>query len=439
MKKQHKYIITTSFLLFFTLFLHAQNLRIDSYTVREKLVETWFTEDISVIRDKSSQILQTNIGDYFLVRAEENNGLMEIIVSPLVLQDFEVLEYNHLIENGQKTDTTRTTKIETWPKEALNSWILYRDSKTGKPVKIRQYIMPDSDVFMEFFYSEEKTKANFSIFGGLVTNQAPLVVPFEYFYTSSLKDIMAVTIRFPWEYTQSSTQIYTDTMHMISVIQKALPSLEESDILKNNAKLSFLKWIIDGTVKPLTGSIIFDDVLTTNTIETDLSYPTRKDSYSSYNFIRHLATASLSADTGILYTPNTANVDVCIEPFTFFVDNNDEKQRITYFENNGYKNQILKAVLYILATTKPQLFYLGAIRKPVQTEKNAQNTEFYSYDHAVAFFPWFDKEGFFRINVFQNGKELTFDDFLESYPDSFTHLVQIKSTMNFFPLISEND
>ena len=160
MKKQHKYIITTIlFILLFTTFLNSQELKIDSYIVRKKIVDTWLKEDISIIKNKSSQILQTNIGDYFLVRAEEYNGLTEIIVSPLVVQEIEVLEYNQIVDVTKESNTTRTTKIETWPKKSMGSWILYRDSRKGKTVKIRQYIMPDSEVFIEYFYSEEKTKA----------------------------------------------------------------------------------------------------------------------------------------------------------------------------------------------------------------------------------------------------------------------------------------
>ena len=411
----------------------------ESYTVREKIIDTWFTEDISVIRDKSSEILQTNIGDYFLVRAEEHDGLMEIIVSPLVVQTFNIVEYDVLLDGCENTDSTKTVQIETWPKEALGSWILYRDVATGKPVKIRQYIMPDSEIFLEFFNTDLKTTASFSIFGGLVANQVSVVVPFDFFYTSSMKDIVGVTMRFPWEYIKTNNQIYAETKYMISVIHENLPALADKTLLENDTDLGFLKWIIDGLVEPLVGGRVFDDALIASTVKAQATYSSPEDAYATYDYTRNLATASHSADTGISYTANTSSVDVALEPFGFFVDDDGVKKRVEYIAKNGYNNEILKSILYILTTTEPQLFYLGAIRNPAISEANGKTIEYYSYNHAVAFFPWFDEDGYFHVKVFQDGKEFSFDKFLSIYPDSFTHLVRVKSSMNFFPLITEKN
>ena len=442
MKKARNYKIVISLILFlFTVSLNALDLSScpDSYTVREKIVDTWFEEDLDVIRAKSAEILQTNIGDYFLVRAEEYDGLMEIIVAPLVVQSFDVVEYNQLLENSETVDSTRDVKIETWPKDAVGSWILYRDSLTGKPVKIRQYIKPDSEVYIEFYNSPQKIKADFSIYGGLVANQVPVIVPFEFFYTATIKDMLSVTMRFPWEYTQSYNNSYSDSQYMISVIQKSLPFYNSLDIQKNDSELQFLKWIIDGLASSLVGGPLFDEPLYSSTIDAKEANSSRKNAYKTYNYIRNLATASHSADTGISYTPATASVDVEVEPFSYFVDSDGVKKRVEYLENNGFSNEVLESILYVLASTEQQIFYLGAIREPEILKINGKYTEYYSYNHAVAFFPWFDNDGGFHINVFHDGKELKFDEFLEKHPDCFTHLVRVKSSMNFFPVNSEKD
>lgn len=443
MKKKHKLsIILSLFVLCNTFMLHAQqiyDLFPDSYTVREKIVNTWFSEPISIIRDKSAEILQTNLGDYFLVRAEEREGLMEIIVSPLVVQKFDVYEYEDLLETEDSVLNQSQKRVETWPKEALGSWILYRDVITGKPVKIRHYVMPDTEIFVEFFTGSQKTKANFSIYGGLVANQVPVSVDFDFFYTSSIKDIITVTNQIPWHYAAAYSNIYSDTMNMITKIRDCLPQIEQDLDSSVNSEFSFLKWIIDGLVEPQVGGILFDEPLFNKTISTDDSYPMRSDAYKGFDYVRNLATACLAADTGMNYTSENSSVDVTVEPFAYFVDNDGVKKRVQYLENNGYNIELLQSILYVLATTEPQLFYLGAIRESEIIKIEDKRVEQFSYNHVAAFFPWFDEKGLFCITVFQDGKEIDFDDFVLEHPDSFVHLVRVKSTMNFYPRLSEND
>ncbi len=441
MKKKHKLsIITSLFVCILSFSVNAQqiyDLYPDSHTVREEIVSTWFSEPISVIRDKSSEILQTNIGDYFLVRAEEYNGLMEIIVSPLVIQTFNIVEYDELV-TSEKSTHKNDVKIETWPKDALGSWILYRDVVTGIPVKIRQYIMPDSEIYIEF-YPGSKTSATFSLYGGLVAYQVPVSLDFESLYTASIKEVKTATKHFPWEYAEVYNKIYSDITVMISTIRDSLPKIGNKISDADDSEFVFLKWIIDGLVSPLIGGDLFLDSLENQTIEQDLSYPTRANAYLSLNYVRNLATACLSAETGINYTPATSNVDVDIKPFAFFVEDNGAKKRVQYLNDNGYETQLLKSVLYVLATTEPQLFYLGAVRESEKIEITNKKFEQFSYNHAVVFFPWFDSKGRFSITVFQDGKELTFDQFSEKYENCFIHLVRVKSSMNFFPEVSEND
>lgn len=58
----------------------------ESASCRKELIETWFMQDPEILRAAEPQVLQNRVGDYFLVRQEEENGQMRIIVAPLVRQ-----------------------------------------------------------------------------------------------------------------------------------------------------------------------------------------------------------------------------------------------------------------------------------------------------------------------------------------------------------------
>ena len=123
--------------------------------------------------------VQNRTDDYFLVRKEKENGELQIIFAPLVKQPI-------VLEDAQEK---REELIETWPKDAPGAWILFRDEKTGKPLRVRYYIVPDSRVFVEFTPDTEKSYAYFYIFGAAAAYRVPVPVNFEWFYTASLKDV----------------------------------------------------------------------------------------------------------------------------------------------------------------------------------------------------------------------------------------------------------
>ncbi|MFC2420137.1 MAG: hypothetical protein ACFNOL_03545, partial [Treponema maltophilum] len=58
----------------------------ESASCRKELIETWFMQDPEILRAAEPQLMQNRVGDYFLVRQEEENGQMRIIVAPLVRQ-----------------------------------------------------------------------------------------------------------------------------------------------------------------------------------------------------------------------------------------------------------------------------------------------------------------------------------------------------------------
>jgi hypothetical protein len=107
----------------------------------------------------------------------------------------------------------------------------------------------------------------------------------------------------------------------------------------------------------------------------------------------------------------------------------------------------LKPLLYMLAVTDPDKFYLGAVRTLYDGEKQLPSSysgKDYSdeggrilpqFIHTAAFFPYFDEQGRFQVSVFESGVETPLDEFLSRYPGDYIHLVRIKSPVWFVPAL----
>ncbi len=428
--------------------LYAQNSSVhypESADVRLDFIDSWFTQDISIVRDQSSEVFQNEMGEYFLIRAEEKDGLMEIIVSPLVVQTLDIQDFS-LSEEKTNENTSggiqrsiSEMSIETWPKDGLGSWILYRNVETGKDVRLRYYISSEKDIFVEFFPGQDKSYANFSIFSSHVAHEVPVPVPFEYFYTASLTDVQKITKNIlPWEYTQAYNNVYSETIQMVRTIRQYLPDAQRAKMfVSETSQFDFLKWIIDGLVRPLTGGILYEEPLFESTVEPNFTVPERQRTHKSYDYVRNLAAAALSADTSLRYTFDTSYADVKIEPFAIRTNEEGLQERVNFVTDIGYQVSLLKSILYVLTATEGDLFYLGAVREIEPPSNSGKNAEQYYYNNAVAFFSWFDNQGKFYISVFENGVEYTLEQFVERNPDSFVYLVRVKPSLNFFPEIPE--
>lgn len=444
----------------------------ESASCRKELIETWFMQDPEILRAAEPQMLQNRVGDYFLVRQEEENGQMRIIVAPLVrqkvliavnnlevplesraapsaesaadlqagVQPVTVIPSNASVASApvavsEKSDeeknvpaalppenenTAKEIWIETWPETAPGSWVLYRDALTGKPLRIRYYIVPDGEVYADFFPGKEKCLADFVVFGAVAAGGVPVPVGFDRFYTATLEELSRLTrYTLPWNYTKVFSHSYDGVKQMIGLVRFLLPSLHKSGkISGEGASLNFVKWIVDGLVKPLTGGTV--------RLEEE-----QADAKSLEN-IRTLAAAAISARTDIVYDRNISGADVKTDAFAYYIDADGVPKNTGYAFNSGYPVELLKPLFYVLAVTEADRFFLGAVRQgTVQT--SAGTAERQVFTGTAAFFPWFDSQGRFRLSVFEKGEEYTIDEFAKKYRGGFVSLVRIKASRDFFP------
>ena len=152
----------------------------------------------------------------------------------------------------------------------------------------------------------------------------------------------------------------------------------------------------------------------------------------SLNWTRNLAAAVLSIYSGRNFYHDTSGCDVQIEPFSSEVSATGQiVNSLGYLEDSGYKINSIKGLLYVLAATEPGKMYLGAVR---QSNTNLPDSpEVHFFTEAVAIFPYFNAYNQFEVVIFEKGREISLETFMEKYKDSYLHLVRINASERFFP------
>ena len=102
-----------------------------------------------------------------------------------------------------------------YPGDAVGSWILVRDKKTGNPIRIRYYFAEDSEVYVQFFPNNKMAYADLVIYGNYAAKGVSTGVPFSRFFTSSFESVVKWTSKMiPWEYTKIYRDNYPSTIRM---------------------------------------------------------------------------------------------------------------------------------------------------------------------------------------------------------------------------------
>lgn len=420
----------------------------DSATIRENLVEEWFTANLDLLRGKSAEVIQDESDISFQVRFEEYGNECAIIVAPEILEKVE----------SYSDAGVQTFYRSVYPQASRGGWTLFRDNVTGNITCIRYYISQNPEVYVQFSpgknANSNKTSADFVIFGSYAAKGVSVGVPIERFFTLSFNQIYKLTEKtLPWFEHEFYPELYDESIYMVGVIKKNLnrfreldgaaydeegnpvfikdsvpryedTSLEEEENPLYTCDAGFLKWIVDGLIRPISGSGLLLEPLKKDTVfpnQTGYAYTVNEvyDIYFSLNWIRNIAAAAASVFSGHEYMFETSGVEVNIVPYNNF-----------YSETAGYKISSLKPLMYNLAITEPGRFYLGAIRHTVKAEGGQEVSV---YTECAAFFPVLDENGKFFLFIFENGKELSFTEFVKSHQNDTIHLTRITSSSNFFP------
>ena len=429
----------------------------DSSEIRRNLIENWFEAPLEMVRQNKAFEAYNQIGQDFQIRMEEDEENFYIFVSPHAIINITVYS----------NDGTHIEQKDYFPYDAAGSFVLIRDKKTEKPVSARYYFLKDSGVYIQFTPYGRSALADLVIFENYAAKGVPTGLPFSFFCTASFDDVMKVTdSKIPWNYVLTSQNEYHGVRQMIAVIEENLPKINycEDAMYDDEGKLvhitsgkvfayddlpgstalgehlflssaGFLKWICDGLVEPIAGGLLRRDPLVKETVQVkDIGHQgvlsQRYNLYFGLNWIRNLASAVISVYANKNYLFNQSGVDVTSNPFASSINDKGVAAPVTFVENTGYKVMLLKSLLYVLAATNPDTFYLGAIR---ETDRSV-TPEISVFNKNAVFFPYFLPDGTFECVVFMNGKKLTLGEFLRLYHSDFVYLTRVKANDQFFPM-----
>ena len=426
----------------------------DSSEIRKGLEERWFTAPLSEIRMNQPEIRANDNGEKFQIRLEENDSTFNVFVSPRAL-----VKVNVFSDKGMYTE-----EQELYPGDAAGSWVLIRDKRSGKALRIRYYFLKNSEVFIQFTPQGKTALADLVIYGNYAARGVPTGMSFEKFYSASFDDVMNITeTKLPWNYVLIDTDMYQSMKQMCAVIRERLPSItlvqdamydeknelvhistgkkfeniEKSDKSEEKLLLSsagFVKWIADGLVEPVSGGILMREPLIKETVSVKDNgrqgvLSQKYDLFFALNWVRNLASAVVSVYSGKTYLFNQSGVDVTVNPFASSITEKGVANTVTFVENSGYTVRVLNSLLYVLAATEPGTLYFGAIRGADRTV----SPEIMAFNECVAFFPYFQDDGAFACAVFMNGREMSLENFLYYYDEDFVYLTRVKSSERFYP------
>jgi len=421
----------------------------DSSEIRKDIRETWLEASLTTVRSNQAEIRNNIAGQKFQVRLEESDSTFNIFVSPEMMMDIDYM-----------SDTGKVTKKqEVYPGDAAGSWVLIRNKKDGKPIRIRYYFLPDSDVYIQFSPYNRTSVCDLVIFGNYAVKNVPTGVPFDRFYSASFAEVMRITkINVPWDYVTNSPDMYHSVHQMAAVIREKLPGIEyhstamidennkivdfasgkEIKFAEDNHKMplssaGFLKWVADGLVEPIAGSKLKRYPLLGQTVEyKDIGYQgILSNEYSlsfALDFVRNLSSAVISVNTGMVYKFMESGVDVTIEPFATGLTDNGIVNTVTFVKDCGYNIDVLRSLLYVQANLEPGTIYFGAIR-----ETDYRTPEVKVFNKNVIFMPYFDATGLFNCYVFMNGTEMSLSEFTERFKKDYVYLTRVRSNDRFFP------
>ena len=452
-KKGFLALLASSFLMV-PLFAEYNSFDIpDSGEIRKQIADEWFFQDLDVIRSYNIQIRKNRIGENFQISLEEQNKQFIVYVSPKTSMQVDVYD-----NRGMHTVTE-----DSYPVNAFGSMMYVRNKEDGKPLYMRLYVSKNSDVYVQFRPHKNVTYADFVVFNAYAAQSVPLGISFEKILTSSISEIYSLTKNsLPWKYVKNFPDQYDSTLVMIQTLRACQSKIAyEDDAMydeygksvsiingaphicdqKNEGKLilsscGYVKWVVDGIVEPLAGSYLKRDPLLEPTVEyKETGFQGILNSTFSTNFsldwTRNIAAGAFSVRAKKTYYYKDTGVDVKVEPFTAIFTDKGVTNTAGYIKNTGYKPDNLRAILYSLAVTEPEYFYLAAIR---QTDRKSPEVKV--FNDAAVIFPYIDNQGFFRVAVFMDGVEIKYDDFekfLVRTKDCFVHLVRVKATKTFYP------
>ena len=429
------YFFLFSFLFLFSYAVFGQDFPlsriVDDSALRTSVKDTWLVETPGRVLARPS-VLHTLPG----------GGRVELRAEAFSKDEFRVVFARELRSSNGGANSN-------FPGWVQGSWILIRRSDNGNATRIRIFLRSDPYTYIEFRpFTADKCQMEVVLYNASIVRSVPLPVTLERLYTMQLGDVLKLAgDQFPSRYFEPKPEDYRLIRQFIAKVRQKIKGLEFADdgAIDQNGNYvyintgleqkgkpglncsGFAKWLIDGILRPITGERLEIPPLKEPYGERGSSFTElwekQRDPFFGLDWIRNLASTAWAK----LLSPAFGNLDeieVRTDPFSRMTlrtrNNKTEYSYPGFLENAGYGVEGLQALLYTLAIDEPGKFYLAAVNNeggPPATPDNPRGQpRMRQYFHIVAFFPYFNENGIFHIDVFESAAETSFQAFRNRYP-----------------------
>lgn len=428
----------------------------DSTEVRKTITQTWFLAPIEKVIAKEQEVYTDSKGNKFTVSGKyakdhSNEYIISIIPN---FTDFRIKTHNPILKG---------------------SWFLHRNSDTGAPICIKIYPSETSMLSIVLRPAPEKaysgkTFIDVCLYNAYVCRDVTIGIPFETLYhipLSRLKELTETLV--PWNLcippqydspVKKMVHIIEEFRHRLVSLTDAcfdhegnpvhISNTEQQTEFEINAAMAanqirseisggvdsagFAKWIIDGIIRPIAGEGTHIESLkrateVPNTHFTQ-AYREHEPIFFGLDWIRNLGAAALTLNLQHTVYPEASGLDVTVSPFaltgTVLSEYAESTVRTTlsflgYKKYAGYQTTYLVPLLYYLAITEPDHFYLACINNV------SQSSEQRIYNRIAVLFPYFDSWGTFHIVLYEHGVPIAVDNFINENSSAYAALVRVRA------------
>ncbi|MCL2410003.1 MAG: hypothetical protein FWC97_00020 [Treponema sp.] len=429
----------------------------DDSILRHRLRESWFIDSPQRVLNQHARIELLQTGERVEVRAVKDREEVHIILAR------ERMSGRVATASAPAVERRQTGQFPHW---AQGSWMLTRNITTGEGTLIRIFLRSDQFTFIQLRPSNNETSLmDVIVYGGYVSRSLPIPVPFERLYTKPLNDILRlVEGRFPIRYFEPDPALYRDTRTFVANVRQHLGSLKFADdgaidengnfvfiasLQEQNPQTAglncsgFVKWLIDGILRPVTGERLTIPPLREPFGERGslftANWEERRDVFFGLDWIRNLAAEAnrtlRSPEFSALeeFEVRTGNFS------SIMLSQRGNLTRISapgFLSEAGFAVEVLHPLLYTLAIDEPFSFFLAAVNREIATPNHISirgTPRLRQYFHVAALVPFFDEFGIFRIAVFESAEETSFDRFRRTHSGRHVNLVKIPISPRFEP------
>lgn len=319
-----------------------------------------------------------------------------------------------------------------FPIDGRGSWVIKREEADGSFVQAKVFYRSGPGSFVRLFPAGGRTELEVHLFGVAVDRRVQLPVGFTSLLTEPFARVVELsrpTVR--WELLLAAGKEAPDQGRTLERIRSGLAALGQAedgamdqdgrwvriaDLSPQPGGLNcsgFVKWVVDGFYRPLTGRYLSITELKRRHPELrgnrwSRSLEEERDPYFGLDWSRNLALA-LARARG---EPAEGEESRDVRRLAY----------LDYREDVGFPVEELEAALFLSELKNPGSFYLGSFNREYGSGPMLRQ-----HYHQAAFFPYFTAGGDFRTAVFDSGRETTLEEVRRRFVGHHVHLVRLEA------------